>query len=74
MTFMEDLKDRLANRVQLTSDGHRPYLTAVDSPFGQDIDYAILQKLYSADRAKHRPGRRPKNRGQLRRPLYNANE
>jgi IS1 family transposase len=49
MTFMDDLKDRLANRVQLTSDGHRPYLTAVDSIFGEDVDYAMLQKLYGAD-------------------------
>jgi hypothetical protein len=35
--------------VQLTSDGHRPYLAAVDSVFGEDIDYAMLQKLYGAD-------------------------
>jgi IS1 family transposase len=49
MTFMDDLKDRLSNRVQLTSDGHRPYLAAVDTVFGQDIDYAMLQKLYGAD-------------------------
>jgi hypothetical protein len=34
MYFMDDLRSRLANRVQLTSDGHRPYLTAVDSVFG----------------------------------------
>src|ERR1700689_2401297 len=49
MTFMDDLKDRLTNRVQLTSDGHRPYLTAVDSVFGDDVDYAMLQKIYGAD-------------------------
>jgi hypothetical protein len=59
MTFMEDLKDRFTNRVQLTSDGHRPCLTAVDSLFGQGIDHAMLQKLYGADRARLRPGRRP---------------
>ena len=46
MTFIDDLKERLANRVQLTSDGHRPYLTAVDSVFGDDVDYAMLQKIY----------------------------
>jgi hypothetical protein len=49
MTFMSDLKDRLTNRVQLTSDGHRPYLTAVDSVFGDEIDYAMLQKIYGAE-------------------------
>lgn len=49
MTFLDDLKQRLANRVQLTSDGHRPYLTAIDSVFGQEIDYAMLQKIYGAD-------------------------
>ena len=49
MTFMDDLKSRLANRVQLTSDGHRPYLTAVDTVFGDDVDYAMLQKIYGAE-------------------------
>jgi IS1 family transposase len=46
LTFMDDLRERLANRVQLTSDGYRPYLAAVDTVFGEDIDYAMLQKLY----------------------------
>lgn len=45
--FMDDLAKRLANRVQLTTDGHRPYLEAVDSAFGADIDYAMLVKLYA---------------------------
>jgi IS1 family transposase len=49
MTFMDDLKERLANRVQLTSDGHRPYLVAVDAVFGDDVDYAMLQKIYGAE-------------------------
>jgi hypothetical protein len=49
MMFVSDLKERLATRVQLTSDGHRPYLTAVDSVFGNDIDYAMLQKIYGAE-------------------------
>jgi IS1 family transposase len=49
MMFMDDLKERLANRVQLTSDGHRPYLTAVDTVFGDDVDYAMLQKIYGAE-------------------------
>ncbi len=44
--FMDDLKERLANRVQLTTDGHRPYLQAVDNAFGDDVDYAMLQKIY----------------------------
>jgi IS1 family transposase len=49
--FMEDLKQRLANRVQLTSDGHRAYIVAVRNTFGDEIDYAQLQKLYGADPA-----------------------
>ncbi len=46
MEFIHDLKSRLANRVQLTTDGHKPYLTAVESAFGSDIDYAMLVKVY----------------------------
>jgi IS1 family transposase len=44
--FMDDLASRLANRVQLTSDGHKAYLEAVEGVFGGDIDYAMLVKLY----------------------------
>ena len=44
--FMNNLAGRLANRVQLTTDGHRPYLEAVEGAFGADVDYAILNKLY----------------------------
>src|SRR3984957_10196622 len=44
MTFMDDLAPRLASRVQLTSDGHKPYLEAVEGAFGGDIDYAMLVK------------------------------
>src|SRR6266550_2448488 len=40
--FMDDLASRLANRVQLTSDGHKAYLEAVEGAFGGDIDYAML--------------------------------
>src|ERR1700722_3580572 len=47
--FMHDLSERLATRVQLTSDGHRPYLIAVDDAFGNNIDYAMLQKIYGAE-------------------------
>jgi IS1 family transposase len=46
MWFMDDLKSRLANRVQLTSDGHRAYLEAVEGAFGGDVDYAMLVKIY----------------------------
>lgn len=46
MEFIHDLADRLANKVQLTTDGHKPYLEAVESAFGGDIDYAQLIKLY----------------------------
>ena len=48
MTFMDDLAPRMASRVQLTSDGHKPYLEAVEGAFGADIDYATLIKVYGA--------------------------
>ena len=48
MWFVDDLRARLANRVQLTSDGHKAYLEAVEGAFGSDIDYAQLVKLYGA--------------------------
>jgi len=44
--FMVDLASRLTNRVQLTSDGHKAYLVAVDTGFGIDIDFAMLVKMY----------------------------
>ncbi|KQT56153.1 transposase [Methylobacterium sp. Leaf456] len=44
--FIGDLKDRVANRIQLTSDGHRAYLDAVEEAFGADVDYAQLVKIY----------------------------
>jgi IS1 family transposase len=44
--FMQDVADRLTNRVQLTTDGHKPYLGAVEDAFGADIDYAMLVKIY----------------------------
>jgi IS1 family transposase/lambda repressor-like predicted transcriptional regulator len=50
--FMHDLASRLANRVQLTTDGHRVYLQAVEQAFGNAIDYAMLVKLYSSDRGE----------------------
>lgn len=56
--FMEDLASRLANRVQLTSDGHRPYFEAVEGAFGADIDYAMLVKIYGAPEGRSGPERR----------------
>jgi IS1 family transposase len=47
--FMTDVASRLRNRVQLTTDGHKPYLAAVEDAFGADIDYAVLQKIYGSD-------------------------
>jgi IS1 family transposase len=47
--LMQDVASRLRGRVQLTTDGHRPYLEAVKAAFGMDIDYAMLQKMYGAD-------------------------
>ncbi len=48
--FMHDLAGgRLANRVQLTTDGHRAYLSAVEDAFGANIDYAMLVKIYGAE-------------------------
>lgn len=46
--FMDDVASRLATRVQLTSDGHKAYLEAVEGAFGADVDYAQLIKLYGA--------------------------
>jgi IS1 family transposase len=46
--FMRDLAGRLSNRVQLTTDGHHAYLSAVSESFGQDIDFAQLIKIYGA--------------------------
>jgi len=48
-TFMQDVASRLRGRVQMTTDGHTPYLSAVEDAFGMDIDYAVLQKIYGAD-------------------------
>ena len=54
--FMNDVASRLANRVQLTSDGHKAYLEAVEGAFGDDVDYAMLVKIYgnSPESAKGR--------------------
>ncbi len=47
--FMRDLQSRLANRVQLTTDGHKAYLWAIEDTFGADVDYAMLVKLYGKE-------------------------
>lgn len=49
--FLADLHSRLASgaRIQLTSDGHAPYISAVESTFGADVDFAQLVKLYGVD-------------------------
>ncbi|MEA2834661.1 MAG: hypothetical protein QOG66_2863 [Methylobacteriaceae bacterium] len=57
IAFMDDLRSRLANRVQLTTDGHRAYLEAVEGAFGGDVDYAMLVKLYGEE-----PGRSPERK------------
>jgi hypothetical protein len=46
---MQDVASRLTHRVQLTTDGHRPYLEAVEDTFGADIDYAQLVKIYGTE-------------------------
>src|SRR5437667_9875579 len=46
--FMQDVAARIANRVQLTTDGRHVYMDAVEDAFGADIDYAMLQKIYGA--------------------------
>jgi IS1 family transposase len=48
IALMDDLRGRIENRVQLTTDGHRAYLEAVEGAFGGDVDYAQLIKLYGA--------------------------
>jgi IS1 family transposase len=55
--FINDLAERLASRVQLTSDGHKAYLQAVEDAFGCEIDYAQLIKLYGAEQDPVREAR-----------------
>ncbi|MET2828484.1 IS1 family transposase [Mesorhizobium shangrilense] len=58
LAFMDDVKERLANRVQLTTDGHKAYLNAVEEAFGADIDYAMLVKMYGEPEGKAVPQER----------------
>ncbi|MCY4661135.1 MAG: IS1 family transposase [Acidobacteria bacterium] len=52
--FMQDLANRLRGRVQLTSDGHGPYIAAVEDAFGADVDFAQLIKLYGTEQTETR--------------------
>lgn len=59
--FIADLRNRLANRIQLTTDGHKVYLDAVDNAFGIDVDYAQLIMIYgnepgNASQVRYSPG------------------
>jgi IS1 family transposase len=57
--FINDLASRLSHRVQLTTDGHRPYLNAVEDAFGGDIDFAQLIKIYGSSgdaQTRYSPG------------------
>lgn len=57
VAFLDELQKRLAHRVQLTSDGWKPYLSAVAETFGHDVDYAQLVKIYGRDDSRQ-PERR----------------
>lgn len=60
IAFTDDLASRLANRVQITTDGHKVYLEAIEGSFSADVDYAMLVKIYGADPAgekRYSPGR-----------------
>ena len=58
MALMDDLRQRVTMRLQLTTDGHSPYLQAVEEAFGADIDYAMLVKLYGTPPAEPEAARR----------------
>jgi IS1 family transposase len=49
--FIDDLASRLSNRVQITTDGHKVYVEAIERAFGEGVDYAMLVKHYGAERA-----------------------
>jgi hypothetical protein len=52
--FIKDLSERLAHRVQLTTDGHKAYLSAIEEVFGSEIDYAMLIKVYGGEQSEVR--------------------
>ncbi len=55
--FISNLRARLSSRVQLTTDGHRPYLQAIEGAFGSEVDYAMLVKIYGTTESEHEVGR-----------------
>jgi IS1 family transposase len=55
LDFMEDCASRIKGRVQITTDGHRAYLEAVEGAFGMDVDYAQLQNLRRSQRCRSPP-------------------
>lgn len=57
-SFMYDVKDRLTNRVQLTTDGHKAYLVAVERAFEYDVDYAMLIKMYGSSEGESQTERK----------------
>jgi hypothetical protein len=59
MSFMKDVASRVSTRVQITTDGHKAYVEAVEGAFGMDVDYAMLIKLYgspTAPETRYSPG------------------
>jgi IS1 family transposase len=54
VAFIADLKSRLLNRVQITTDGYQPYVEAIERAFGKDVDYAMLIKEYGLDPSEER--------------------
>ena len=58
--FVDDLKERLAERVQITSDGWHAYVPAIDKAFGSAVDYAQLQKIYGPDPSQEKRYSPPK--------------
>lgn len=56
--FMKDLRSRITNRVQLSTDGFRSYLQATHAAFGWDVDYSMLQKIYGPDHNASGPEKR----------------
>ena len=58
--FVQDVRDRVVGRIQITSDGFRPYISAIDDAFGADVDYAMLIKSFGAsedDKGTYHPSR-----------------
>jgi hypothetical protein len=71
-TFISSLASRLANRIQLTTDGHRVYLDAVESAFGSEVDYAMLVKMYGNDPRETETRYSPQSAPERWQPLLSA--